>query len=376
MNALKQWVTNSSEAINIRLVKAAPGTGDDEDEQDIIEFNPVFTYPMFGEQEQIFGYKDLAVNLEFASGSLASCFSMGYKEKKPTADKIYTTMKDFLPKDIIDNHDVFTQIAQRDYTEFKPMGTKVAEYRINHEGAENSVFESYQANFNTPRFLEYHRRLQCFAIFFIEGASFIEDTDEKWEVRLLFERLNEDGQETYNFVGYCNMYPYFYYPDQIRMRISQFLILPPYQQQGHGSRLYQSLYADFGSRKEVREMTVEDPNEDFSDLRDKNDMKHLTAKGVFKNLQAPIKSDRIEEVARTYKLTKRQVARCFELALLGSLDKRNKAQYKAFRLQVKGRLYKHNAEALATLDKEERIEKLHETFLSVEEDYHRILALL
>ncbi|KAG9061586.1 histone acetyltransferase 1 [Linnemannia hyalina] len=368
MNLLKQWVANSSEAVNIRL--AVPGSGDDDDEDDIIEFNPEFTYPIFGEQEQIFGYKDLMINLEFASGSLASCFSMGYKEKKPTADKIYSTMKDFLPDDIIDNHDLFTQIAQRDYISFKPMGTKVSEYRSNAEGAENSVFEFYHCNFDTPRFLEFHKRMQCFAIFFIEGASIIEDTDEKWEARLLFERVSENGQETYNFVGYSNMYPYFYYPDQIRMRISQFLIMPPYQKQGHGSRLYQSLYNDFCGRKEIREMTVEDPNEEFSDLRDKNDMKHLDAKGVFNDLKAPIKKDRIEQVAATYKLTKRQVARCFELALLRKLDKRNQAQYRAFRLQVKERLYKHNAEALATLEKEDRIEKLHETFLSVEEDYH------
>ncbi|KAF9194830.1 histone acetyltransferase 1 [Haplosporangium sp. Z 767] len=368
MNALKQWVTNSSEAVNIRLVRAAPGNGDEEEDDDIIEFNPAFTYPIFGEQEQIYGYKDLAINLEFASGSLASCFSMGYKDKKPDADKIYAKMKDFLPGDIIDNHDLFLQITQRDNKEFKPMGNKVAEYRINHEGYENS------AKFDTPRFLEYHRRMQCFAIFFIEGASFIEDTDEKWEARLLFERVTENGEQSYNFVGYCNMYPYFYYPDQIRMRISQFLILPPYQQQGHGNRLYQSLYNDFCSRKEIREMTVEDPNEEFSDLRDKNDMRHLTDMGVFKGVQAPIKNDRIEQVAKTYKLTKRQVARCFELALLKNLDKRNKAQYKAFRLQVKERLFKHNAEALNTLDKSERIEKLHETFLSVEEDYHRLLV--
>lgn len=45
--------------------------------------------------------------------------------------------------DIIDNHDLFTQIAQRDYISFKPMGTKVSEYRSNAEGAENSVFEFY-----------------------------------------------------------------------------------------------------------------------------------------------------------------------------------------------------------------------------------------
>ncbi|KAF9432865.1 histone acetyltransferase 1 [Entomortierella beljakovae] len=361
MNLHKQWVTNSTEAINIRLISSAPGHGEGDEDDDITEFNPVYTYPIFGEQEQIYGYKELIVNLEFTSGSLASCFSMGYKDKKPTADKIYATMKEFLPPDIIDNHDLFTQIAQRDYDEFKPMGTKVGEYQSNHEGAEDSIFEFYQAKFSTPRFLEYHKRLQCFAIFFIEGASFVEDTDEKWEIRLLFEKVNNNGQYTYNIVGYCTI---------------QFLILPPYQQQGHGSKMYRSLYESFCSRKDIREMTVEDPNDEFSDLRDKNDMKHLTDNKIFKDLQAPISSSRIDEVAKAYKLTKRQVARCFELALLRNLDKRNKPQYKAFRLQVKGRLYKHNAEALATLDKEERVEKLHETFLSVEEDYHRILTLL
>ncbi|KAF9363891.1 histone acetyltransferase 1 [Mortierella sp. NVP85] len=375
MNSLKQWVTNSNEAVNIRLVKT-PSESEDGEDENAIEFNPQFTYPMFGEQEQIYGYKDLFINLEFASGSLASCFSLGYKDKKSTADKIYATMKDFLPQDITDNHDLFTQIAKRDHVEFRPMGTKVAEYRINHEGAENSVFEFYEADFDTPRFLEYHKRLQSFAIFFIEGASFIEETDSKWEVRLVFERVSENGQDTYNFVGYCTMYPYYYYPEFVRMRISQFLILPPYQNQGHGSRLYKSIYNDLSSRKKVLEMTVEDPNDEFSDLRDKNDMRHLTEKGVFKDLQTPISNETITRVAREHKLTKRQVARCFELALLKNLDKRNKAQYKAFRLQVKQRLYKHNAEALTTLDKPERIEKLHETFLSVEEDYHRLLALL
>lgn len=44
-------------------MKAVPGSGDDDDEDDIIEFNPEFTYPIFGEQEQIFGYKDLMINV-------------------------------------------------------------------------------------------------------------------------------------------------------------------------------------------------------------------------------------------------------------------------------------------------------------------------
>ena len=49
---------------------------------------------------------------------------------------------------------------------------------------------------------------------------------------------------------------------------------------------------------------VEDPNEEFSDMRDKNDMRHLTANGVFKDLKAPIKKDQIEKTAQKFKLTK------------------------------------------------------------------------
>lgn len=51
-------------------------------------------------------------------------------------------------------------------------------------------------------------------------------------------------------------------------------------------------------------MTVEDPNEEFSDLRDKNDMRLLISKKVFENIQAPVKNSRIEEIAKAYKLTK------------------------------------------------------------------------
>ena len=45
------------------LVKAPLGNSGDDEDEDIIEFNPVFTYPIFGEQEQIFGYKDLIINV-------------------------------------------------------------------------------------------------------------------------------------------------------------------------------------------------------------------------------------------------------------------------------------------------------------------------
>lgn len=42
-------------------------------------------------------------------------------------------------------------------------------------------------------------------------------------------------EKRYSSVGYVTWYKFFHYPDSIRPRISQFLILPPYRRQGHGS---------------------------------------------------------------------------------------------------------------------------------------------
>ena len=102
---------------------------------------------------------------------------MGYKEKNSAADKIYLKMKDFLPPgrctrvwcwslfthgfrpklvcvflldaiDIIDNRELFSQTAKKDYTGFRPLGTKAGEYRIQHEDYENSVFEFYDVRYS------------------------------------------------------------------------------------------------------------------------------------------------------------------------------------------------------------------------------------
>ena len=76
---------------------------------------------------------------------------------------------------------------------------------------------------------------------------------------------------------------------------SQFVILPPYQRQGHGctclpspekavptqpsnqfpAALYNAIYQRVVSQDHVSELTVEDPAEAFEDLRDRNDLKML-----------------------------------------------------------------------------------------------------
>lgn len=40
--------------------------------------------------------------------------------------------------------------------------------------------------------------------------------------------------DTYHFAGYSSIYSFLHYPDQVRLRLSQFIILPPFQGAGHG----------------------------------------------------------------------------------------------------------------------------------------------
>jgi hypothetical protein len=51
-----------------------------------------------------------------------------------------------------------------------------------------------QANFETKRFAQFHRRLQTFLLWFIEGATYLEDDDARWQFALLWKKnLGENG---------------------------------------------------------------------------------------------------------------------------------------------------------------------------------------
>lgn len=94
---------------------------------------------------------------------------------------------------------------------------------------------SLQGNFNDEKVKAYHKRIQHFVLWFIDASSLIDDEDPDWEVFFLFEKRSEGGETSYAVVGYATVYTFYNYPDKKRKRVSQFLILPPYQKQGHGS---------------------------------------------------------------------------------------------------------------------------------------------
>ncbi|KAI8141842.1 acyl-CoA N-acyltransferase [Fennellomyces sp. T-0311] len=385
---LAPWICKTTECMELRLVHPQLDHQDSEPVS-YTKFNPTFTYPIFGEQEVVFGYKGLSIKISYASGSLRIYPRIDYDQKyEPSsssstdaapeaADDVYGMILDFLPKqDCYSNYDEFLRMVQEDAESFRPIGEKVHEYTQQSDTGEEEHFEIYRASLVDPRFREYHRRMQFFVLLLIEGSSYIEEDDDKWEVYTVFKRQNAGGSDVYHFVGYCTTYPFFYWPEYTRLRISQFLILPPFQKKGHGGELYRIIYQTVMARTDVKELTVEDPSEELADMRDRNDMRYLSKHNAFDGLVAPVSRKTMKELRQKYKMTDRQMQRCVEMYLLSRVNKLQKEEYKLFRIQVKRRLYLFNLDSLRDLEPDDRKDKLDQTFENVIEDYYRLLEMI
>ncbi|KAG9225914.1 hypothetical protein CCMSSC00406_0006464 [Pleurotus cornucopiae] len=433
------WTTSSNEALTISLVRPTEDKASLGEEESYENFHPTFTYPIYGEEEKIYGYEGLTIDLRFASGSLVPYLSVNYSAKLPstsTVDDVEGTLSQFIPSDYLTDEAAFLAQVEQDGTTFKPSGQLIHSYvrlsplaaangkgkaaantqqTLDSEDANAVVYEVYHTTWDTPGFREYHRRMQLFILLYIEGGSYINEEEDSWEFAVLYEkrkRQSTPGTSTYHFVGYSSLYPFFHFPESVRLRLSQFVILPPYQRQGHGSELYDAIYNYVLSQPTITELTVEDPAEAFEDLRDRNDLKMLLSHEVFISeafgadtlshgggrvggvgragrsgkggvsksasgkMGPPVDKLWAENWRKKLKIAGRQFQRLIEILTLSKLDPIDPRPMRAYRLQVKERLYRFNFETLAQLEKSERLEKLEETFQNVCEDYQRILSMV
>lgn len=88
---------NANEALTISLVRPEALAI-----EKLASFNPKFTYPIFGEDERIFGYKGLKINLQFDARNLRPHLSVSSIKKfnavgDVEAVNVREVMKEFLP---------------------------------------------------------------------------------------------------------------------------------------------------------------------------------------------------------------------------------------------------------------------------------------
>ena len=281
------WAVNSTNSTNVSLVDTKEGK--------IASFKPSFTYPIFGETEQVFGYKNLEMILAFDSRNFTPFLNVKYTEKldddlllekakmdlqsekgdyddeeeyeeseqeqencndevsekeveftEPIEFDPLKKLLQFLPKNdlTIKNEAKWTEQCSEEGNLVENILQKDGEKITSDE--KSSVYK-----INITKFKQIHDRLKIFTLFFIEGASYIQDDDEIWDVYVILEN------KTSKIIGYATCYKYWFYDGKgkkfdslqklpedysYKGRISQFIIFPTFQNQKFGSRLYNSIY--------------------------------------------------------------------------------------------------------------------------------------
>lgn len=341
---------------------------------------------------------------------------------------------------------------------------------VNTIERDGETYEVWKGSLADPAVKQLVKRIQLLVLFYIEGGSYIgEDADGKdepdyslarWSVFFLYKKPST-VDEQYVFQGYSTVYhfwlfqtptppaspgktpallepkkneswelpsgeyPYTELPH--RARISQFIILPPFQGKGAGAMLYNTIFNLQSKDESTKEITVEDPNEAFDLLRDLCDMKYLRKNfpefaslavnpdiavankgavlhhstqisnkdsGASTSAKGIVDVDALEELRLKVKIAPRQFWRLVEMHLMSKLplsvqplpddeeverpaaSKADKHAYMLWRILLKQRLYRRNASILGEFEVTERILKLNDTLENVEWEYARILERL
>ncbi|RAK97195.1 histone acetyltransferase catalytic subunit HAT1 [Aspergillus ibericus CBS 121593] len=437
------WTCDANDAVHLTIVQPS-----EEKVKTIHSFHPQFTYPIFGDDEQIFGYKGLIIRLRFAAHDLRPHIHISYDEKfKPVGDTaavdLLKTLKPWVPEEafvVLPDYEKAVQ-EDKDAKDFVPPGKLVHSYITGER-----TYEIWAGSLADPAVRRVLDRAQVFVSLFIEaGTPLITDdpewTLERWTVYFVYEKVKPSAPmaSQYSIVGYATTYRWWFYqrdsaqkpavindpfpapeirPAQLpaRLRIAQFLILPPHQGSGHGTHLYTTIHAACFNDPTITELTVEDPNEAFDALRDTADyhilrpefLKHKVdinpnPYGPPSKKQRPrrvptsalIPTKLLHDIRSSFKIASTQFSHIMEMFLLGQIPLKNRLsggtimsrllikkhnaedandrRYYWWRMLTKQRLYKRHRDLLIQLDLSERIQKLEETVTNVEEGYDALL---
>ncbi|XP_071526683.1 histone acetyltransferase type B catalytic subunit isoform X2 [Panulirus ornatus] len=397
-SSLQYFVIDSNEALEFKLVRSPADLDDDE-----TTFKPDMSHQVYGDSEQIFGYSGLRIKLYYSACRLTTYLSHTYVEKVDPEkfegvepDEVIKPIAERIPPGYLTSLNDFTAAVQKDAS-FRPFGEMQRRFAIDLESGEQKTFEVYLCDVSTTGFLEYHERMQTFILWYIDAASYIDVDDDKWKFFVAYEKYQDNGNPQYAFAGYMTVYEYYAYPSNIRPRISQMLVLPPFQRIGLGAEMLNSIYSYYKNDAKVLDITVEDPSDNFARLRDFIDSRNCLKLECF---QPPVllqgfTEAMVEEAKKKLKLNKRQVRRVYEILRLHVTDRSDKEAYRQYRLDVKNRLnvqYKKEdrdmeklkkflkpeeyAATMTITSRDQRLESLERQYAELEEHYVHVLERL
>lgn len=123
--------SDANKVITIRLVSEPSDLLD----SNPLNFPPEFTNQIFGEEEQIFGYEDLQIKINFMASQFYANIDINYSKKEDNADDLYELFDKFFRGGYFKDKTEFSQLFPQEKN-FKPYGKIIKKFEINQTNYE------------------------------------------------------------------------------------------------------------------------------------------------------------------------------------------------------------------------------------------------
>ncbi|XP_020590030.1 probable histone acetyltransferase type B catalytic subunit isoform X2 [Phalaenopsis equestris] len=332
---------------------------------------PMDLNQFFGEDGKIYGYKDLQINIWLSSLSFHAYADISYASKVDGGKGITDLKLDFeniFGESLLDKNDFLRTFSTESHCLRNTIsaGTVLQCHSFNEE-ADSSDTHSHGSSIehqvvrmelnSMPVGLLYSR-LVPLTFLLIDGSSPIDVTDSKWDIYFTVKKIQSNtGEYDLTLLGFATVYRFYHHPGSTRLRLSQILVLPPYQGKGHGRRLLESVNST-AITENVYDLTVEEPSEYLQYLRSCIDTLRLfdfepikpainsiasslstesVSNSALKSLAGP-PTHAVEIVRQKLKINKTQFLKCWDVLIYLMLDNKNRIIMENFRAVILARV--------------------------------------
>ncbi|KAA8534879.1 hypothetical protein F0562_029905 [Nyssa sinensis] len=339
----------ANECIKIYLVSSK----EEVDAADSSCIEPVDLNQFFEEDGKIYGYQGLKITIWVSSVSFHAYAAITF-DSTSDGGKGITDLKSALQnifgENLVEKKDDFLQTFSTECHYVKSIvsnGEILQQNASNgHSGDSDSHLKAEATDVEVVRVVgsmhvgHLYSRLVPLALLLVDGSNPIDIADPRWEIYLLVQKKNDhQGGSKLRLLGFAAVYRFYHYPDSLRLRLSQILVLPPYQHKGYGRCLLEALN-HLAISENVYELTIEEPSDSLQHVRTCIDVlrllrfdpilhaldsvilrvkqENLSKKSQTCHFGPPLSA--VEDVRKSLKINKKQFLQCWEVLIYHGLD--------------------------------------------------------
>ncbi|OWM66103.1 hypothetical protein CDL15_Pgr015530 [Punica granatum] len=311
--------------------------------------DPIDLGNFFEEDGKIYGYQGLKISVWMNIISFHSFPEITFESKSDGGKGITdltSALKNIFGETLVDNKDDFLESFSKggQYIRDTIANGEILQQKTSNGHANDSECHVIRMSMGNMATGHLYSRLVPLVLLLVDGSNPIDVTDPSWDIYLLLKKsVNQMANSEDRVLGFSAVYRFYRYPDGLRLRLGQVLVLPPYQKKGYGRHL-QEVLNDVAIKEDVYDLTIEEPVEKLQHLRTLIDVLRLLSFDPVENaVNATVSqlkqgklskktyiprllppSDVVEDVRRTFKINKKQFLQCWEILVylgVGSSEK-------------------------------------------------------